>query len=197
MTRGPGLDAGTPCASRVEGARREAGGRISPVSMCIRARHRVPAAELRGAPRASVIVGPTVDGPAASAGLDLAVVRDIVDSYQRASTEPEGVSCAEVDAGGVPAPRAIPEGGAPDQALLHFHFGGSVTASMYSDRKAAGRIAKAAGVRSLVVDFRLAPEHPCCAQLDDAGTAYRWLFPRTANRRASAAPATPSAAPLR
>ncbi|MER5216165.1 alpha/beta hydrolase [Streptomyces sp. NPDC002838] len=104
------------------------------------------------------------------------MVRDIVDSYQRASTEPEGVSYAEVDAGGVPALWAIAEGAAPDKALLHFHFGGSVTASMYSDRKAAGHIAKAAGVRSLVVDFRLAPEHPYPAQLDDAETAYRWLL---------------------
>ncbi|MHA5048302.1 alpha/beta hydrolase [Streptomyces sp. SD15] len=60
--------------------------------------------------------------------------------------------------------------------MLHFHFGGSVTASMHSDRKAAGHIAKAAGARSLVVDFRLAPEHPHPAQLDDAETAYRWLL---------------------
>lgn len=112
----------------------------------------------------------------ATPGLDLAVIRDIVDSNHKASTEPEGVTYAEVDAGGVPALWAIPEGAAPDKALLHFHFGGSVTASMHSDRKAAGHIAKAAGARSLVVDFRLAPEHPYPAQLDDAETAYRWLL---------------------
>ncbi|MFD0440665.1 alpha/beta hydrolase [Streptomyces chartreusis] len=109
-------------------------------------------------------------------GLDLAIIRDIVDSHQRASTEPEGVTYAEVDANGVPALWAIPEGADPDRALLHFHFGGAVAASMHSDRKAAGHIAKAAGIRSLVVDFRLAPEHPHPAQLDDAETAYRWLL---------------------
>ena len=109
-------------------------------------------------------------------GLDLAIVRDVVDTVQRASTEPEGVTYAEVDANGVPALWCIPEGAARDRALLHFHFGGSVTASMYSDRKAAGHIAKAAGARSLVVDFRLAPENPHPAQLDDAETAYRWLL---------------------
>ncbi len=108
-------------------------------------------------------------------GLDLAIVRDIVETHHLASTEPEGVTYAEVDANGVPALWAIPEGADPDRALLHFHFGGSVTASMHSDRKAAGHIAKAAGARSLVVDFRLAPEHPYPAQLDDAETAYRWL----------------------
>ena len=118
----------------------------------------------------------SVSAKSSTPGLDLAVIRDIVDSNHKASTEPEGVTYAEVDADGVPALWAVPEGADPDKALLHFHFGGSVTASMHSDRKAAGHIAKAAGVRSLVVDFRLAPEHPHPAQLDDAETAYRWLL---------------------
>ncbi|MET7784417.1 MULTISPECIES: alpha/beta hydrolase fold domain-containing protein [Streptomyces] len=118
----------------------------------------------------------SVSAKSSTPGLDLAVIRDIVDSNHKASAEPEGVTYAEVDAGGVPALWAIPEGADPDRALLHFHFGGSVTASMHSDRKAAGHIAKAAGARSLVVDFRLAPEHPHPAQLDDAETAYRWLL---------------------
>ncbi|MDX3453302.1 alpha/beta hydrolase [Streptomyces sp. ME02-8801-2C] len=109
-------------------------------------------------------------------GLDLGVVRDIAETHHLASTEPEDVTYAEVDADGVPALWAIPAGAAPDRALLHFHFGGSVTASMHSDRKAAGHIAKAAGIRSLVVDFRHAPEHPYPAQLDDVETAYRWLL---------------------
>ena len=113
---------------------------------------------------------------ASTPGLDLAVVRDIVDTHASASTEPEGVTYAEVDADGVPALWAIPEGADPDKALLHFHFGGSVAASIHSDRKAAGHIAKAAGARSLVVGFRLAPEHPHPAQIDDAETAYRWLL---------------------
>lgn len=118
----------------------------------------------------------SVSAKSSTPGLDLAVIRDIVDSNHKASAEPEGVTYAEVDADGVPALWAIPEGADPDRALLHFHFGGSVTASMHSDRKAAGHIAKAAGARSLVVDFRLAPEHPYPAQLDDAETAYRWLL---------------------
>jgi len=66
-------------------------------------------------------------------GLDLAIVRDIVETHL-ASTEPEGVTYAEVDAGGVSALWAVPEGAHPDRAL-HFHFGGSVTALMHSDRK--------------------------------------------------------------
>ncbi|HST82525.1 MAG TPA: hypothetical protein VLL08_12390, partial [Kineosporiaceae bacterium] len=45
-----------------------------------------------------------------AASTDLAAARDIVDSLQRASTEPEGVTYVEVDAGGVPALWCIPEG---------------------------------------------------------------------------------------
>jgi epsilon-lactone hydrolase len=118
----------------------------------------------------------SVSAKSSTPGLDLAIVRDIVETNHLASSEPEGVTYAEVDAGGVPGIMCIPEGADPGRALLHFHFGGSVTASMYSDRKAAGHIAKAAGARSLVVGFRLAPEHPYPAQLDDAETAYRWLL---------------------
>ncbi|MFE2432183.1 alpha/beta hydrolase [Streptomyces sp. NPDC059373] len=118
----------------------------------------------------------SVRAKASTPGLDLAVVRDIVDTHASASTEPEGVTYADVDADGVHALWVIPEGADPDKALLHFHFGGSVAASIASDRKAAGHIAKAAGARSLVVGFRLAPEHPHPAQIDDAETAYRWLL---------------------
>ncbi|MFE4821624.1 alpha/beta hydrolase [Streptomyces sp. NPDC056704] len=118
----------------------------------------------------------SVRAKASPPALDLAVVRDIVDTHASASTEPEGVTYADVDADGVPALWVIPEGADPDKALLHFHFGGSVAASISSDRKAAGHIAKAAGARSLVVSFRLAPEYPHPAQFDDAETAYRWLL---------------------
>jgi acetyl esterase/lipase len=44
--------------------------------------------------------------------------------------------------------------------------------------RSSGHIAKAAEARSLVVGFRLAPEHPYPAQVDDAETAYRWLLSR-------------------
>jgi acetyl esterase/lipase len=42
---------------------------------------------------------------------------------------------------------------------MHFHNGGVVVASAASDRKGAAHVAKAAGMRSLVIHFRLAPAH--------------------------------------
>jgi monoterpene epsilon-lactone hydrolase len=107
---------------------------------------------------------------------DLSTVRDVIETMHVATKEPEGVTYAEVDAGGVEALWCIPSGSDSDHVLLHNHMGGSVLTSMYSDRKAAAHIAKAAGVRSLVLNFRRSPEHKYPAQIDDVQTAYGWLL---------------------
>jgi epsilon-lactone hydrolase len=108
--------------------------------------------------------------------LDLPTVRDITETMHLATKEPEGVSYAEEDAGGVEALWCIPADSDPDAVLLHSHLGGSVVASMHSDRKAAAHIAKAAGVRSLVLNYRRAPEHKFPAQIEDVHSAYDWLL---------------------
>jgi salicylate hydroxylase len=69
--------------------------------------------------------------------------------------------------------------GAP--AILHLHGGGYVMGSAELAAPLAGRLAEAVGGWSLVPDYRLAPEHPFPAALDDVLAAYRWLareYPR-------------------
>jgi monoterpene epsilon-lactone hydrolase len=112
----------------------------------------------------------------ANPNFDLATVRDVIETMHVATTEPEGVSYAEVDAGGVQALWCIPADSDPERVLLHNHMGGTVVASMYSDRKAAAHIAKAAGARSLVLDYRRSPEHKFPAQIEDVRNAYNWLL---------------------
>jgi len=109
-------------------------------------------------------------------GLDLATNRDIVENLHLAAAEPEAVTYAEVDADGVPALWCIPQGSDPTRVLLHSHSGGSAVTSMHTDRKAIGHIAKAVGVRALVLNFRRAPEYKFPAQIDDVEKAYRWLL---------------------
>ena len=110
-------------------------------------------------------------------GLELSTVRDICEALgQTAGTEPEGITYAEVDAGGLPALWCIPAGCDDTNVLLFNHAGGSVVFSMRSDRKTAAHLASAAGIRALVVDFRRSPEHKFPAQLDDVETVYRWLL---------------------
>jgi monoterpene epsilon-lactone hydrolase len=107
---------------------------------------------------------------------DIRVIRAIFETLHLGASEPEGVSYAEVDADGVPAMWCIPEGCDADRVLLDCHSGGTLVHSMYSDRKLVGHIAKAAGVRALVVHFRRSPEDPYPAQVEDVATAYRWLL---------------------
>jgi epsilon-lactone hydrolase len=108
--------------------------------------------------------------------LDLSTIRDVLETMHLASREPEGVSYAEVNTGGVEALWCIPTDSDPDAVLLHSHMGGTVVTSMHSDRKAAAHIACATGVRSLVLNYRRAPEHKFPAQTDDVDTAHRWLL---------------------
>jgi epsilon-lactone hydrolase len=110
--------------------------------------------------------------------LDLATVRDILETAHAATKEPEGVTYEEVDAGGVEALWCVPADCEPRTVLLHSHMGGSVVNSMHSDRKAAAHIAKAAGARSLVVNYRRSPEHKFPAQIEDVEKAYDWLLGR-------------------
>ena len=87
-------------------------------------------------------------------GLDLATTRYVVEAgFHLSGAEPEGVSYAEADAGGVPAIWCIPAGADEQHALVHFHNGGAVVASAASDRKGAAHLAKAADglSRSVVV----------------------------------------------
>jgi epsilon-lactone hydrolase len=75
----------------------------------------------------------------------------------------------------VPALRITPETPS-DATVLYLHGGGYVAGSAFGYRHLAGAIATAAQVRVLVIDYRLAPEHPHPAALQDAMNAYLWLL---------------------
>jgi monoterpene epsilon-lactone hydrolase len=97
------------------------------------------------------------------------------DSWGDLTVEPGGVDYLEVDAGGVPAMWIEPHGAARDRVIVAYHGGGFIGGSLYTHRKLFGHLAKAAGVRALLVHYRLAPEHPYPAQIEDAVAAYRWV----------------------
>jgi acetyl esterase/lipase len=60
--------------------------------------------------------------------------------------------------------------------VFYLHGGGYVIGSAQDYREMTSHIGRAAGARVLVVDYRLAPEHPFPAAVDDAVAAYRWLL---------------------
>ncbi|WP_179301872.1 alpha/beta hydrolase [Neobacillus jeddahensis] len=67
-------------------------------------------------------------------------------------------------------------GAREDQVILYLHGGGYALCSANTHRPLAARIGKAAGVKVLFPEYRLAPEHPFPAAIEDAVSAYRWLL---------------------
>jgi len=88
---------------------------------------------------------------------------------------PEGVSVEAVDAGGVPAEWVEAPGARGDTAFLYVHGGGYALGSAATARHLAAAISGAAATRVLSLDYRLAPEHPFPAAVDDAVAGFRWL----------------------
>ncbi|MFL6073097.1 MAG: alpha/beta hydrolase [Mycobacteriales bacterium] len=102
--------------------------------------------------------------------------RDLEDHWGDLTAEPGGVDYLEVDAGGVPALWAAPKGSAADRVILGLHGGGFIGGSMYTHRKMFAHLAKTAGARALIPNYRRSPEHQHPAPVDDATAAYGWLL---------------------
>jgi len=87
----------------------------------------------------------------------------------------EDVTLEAVDLDGVPGEWSIVPGSEASRVLLFLHGGGYCSGSILSHRRMVSEAGRAAGVRTLAVGFRLAPEHPFPAAFDDAMTAWRFL----------------------
>jgi len=88
---------------------------------------------------------------------------------------PDDVLVTEVTAGGVPAHWLAAPGTDTGRVLLFLHGGGYELGSVRSDGELAARLGRASGMRVLFPEYRLAPEHPFPAAIDDVVAAWRWL----------------------
>jgi epsilon-lactone hydrolase len=87
----------------------------------------------------------------------------------------DDVELNPVDLDGVPGEWSMVPGTDPSRVLVFFHGGGYCSGSIRSHRRMATEAGRAAGVRTLAVGYRLAPENPFPAARDDALTAWHWL----------------------
>jgi acetyl esterase/lipase len=87
----------------------------------------------------------------------------------------DDVRLEPVDLGGVPGEWSTVPGSEESQVLLYFHGGGYCSGSIVSHRRLVTEAGRKAGRRTLAVDYRLAPEHPFPAALEDALKAWRFL----------------------
>ncbi len=88
---------------------------------------------------------------------------------------PDNVLVSEVTAGGVPAHWVTAPGADAGRVLLFLHGGGYELGSLRSDGELVARLGRACGMRVLFPEYRLAPEHPFPAAIDDVRAAWRWL----------------------
>jgi len=96
---------------------------------------------------------------------------------------PKGIQIVKELAGGVLAEWLIPHGISTGRVVLYLHGGSYVAGSPDSHRSLAANIAIASKARALVIDYRLAPEHPHPAAVEDAVNAYKWLIGDQAGAR--------------
>jgi epsilon-lactone hydrolase len=106
---------------------------------------------------------------------DLVAARNAFESLNAEFSPPPGTVVRPVMAGGVSSLLVSP-GDVQDPTVLYLHGGGYVVGSAFGYQPHAGALAAAAQTGVLVPDYRLAPEHPFPAAVEDAVRAYRWLL---------------------
>jgi len=105
--------------------------------------------------------------------LDLDAFRSFL-STSRFSVS-DSTKVTKVNGGGVPAEWIMESGVKPDKRIAFFHGGGFVAGKLGFRRPFASWISKATGCSVLLVDYRLAPENPYPAAIEDALSSYRWM----------------------
>jgi len=105
---------------------------------------------------------------------DLVQARATFETMMAQFSPPAGTITRPVTAGGVPSLVVAP-GAGHEPTVLYLHGGGYVVGSAFGYQPHAGALAAAARTGILVPDYRLAPEHPFPAALEDAHRAYLWL----------------------
>ncbi len=111
-----------------------------------------------------------------NAYLPLSVARWVIKRSAASVRLPADVTCEVVSADGVPCEWLIPQNSPKDQVLLYLHGGGFILGLTSLHLQMVAYLARKMGVRVLVVDYRVAPDYPFPAPLDDCVTAYRWLL---------------------
>lgn len=89
---------------------------------------------------------------------------------------PDGVSITPQDIEGIHSEWHIPEGANRQKVILYVHGGGYVSGSCSDHRGFVSKFAKNTGVTNLIYNYRLAPENPFPAALDDSVKIYQWLL---------------------
>jgi acetyl esterase/lipase len=106
----------------------------------------------------------------------LAERRERLDTVASADGYASDIAFEPVRIGPCPAEWSLATGSDPSKVLLFFHGGGYCSGSIRSHRRMVSELGRAAKIRTLAVGYRLAPENPFPAALDDAMAAFEYLL---------------------
>jgi epsilon-lactone hydrolase len=107
---------------------------------------------------------------------DIAERRAGFDAFAKAFPTAADIVAEKVSANGVAAEWTQAPGTDKNRAVLYVHGGGYVIGSLDSHRHLASEIARDIGGRTLALHYRLAPEHPFPAPIEDTLAGYRYLL---------------------
>jgi epsilon-lactone hydrolase len=114
---------------------------------------------------------------------DLSAIKDVTTLRRKADriaklseSIPKNVSIKSQSINGVPCEWITPRGIDRNKVLMYLHGGGYVFGGPNTHRQLTSKLAIAAGMAVLLVDYRLAPENRFPAAIDDATSCYLWLL---------------------
>ena len=108
--------------------------------------------------------------------LDLLAVRAAFETVPTFFPTANDVTCEKVDADGVPGEWISAPDANPETVVYYLHGGGYSIGSVNTHRQMISNISRSSGARAFAIDYRLAPENPFPAAIEDATKAYRWLL---------------------
>ena len=109
-------------------------------------------------------------------GMSLEAQREFFESAIPSFGLLAGTQVEKINVGDIPAEWVSASGAQPERVLLYLHGGGYFMGSCNTHRDLAARLSQVTGARVLLLDYRLAPEHPFPAAVEDATSAFRWLL---------------------
>ncbi len=99
-----------------------------------------------------------------------------IDAMGQMASPPDGCVVEETNVGGVHAEKITPKGADADRTIFYLHGGGYCIGGSASHRTMVARMARAAGAVAYVIDYRMGPENPFPAAVDDGLSAWRALL---------------------
>jgi epsilon-lactone hydrolase len=113
--------------------------------------------------------------PLFKGGTSVETLRGFWEAMSAQMSSPPGTAVEKVTALATPSEWVSAPGADAERVILYLHGGAYCIGSLNTHRGLAGYLSSATGARVLLIEYRLAPEHPFPAALEDATASYRWL----------------------